>query len=296
MALEDGQFSYRNFVFGEGTRYMLNRAEGFEGYQTRTSDSDQPRGDGGIRGLDYLTSRTVSFELSVIEWEDQDGSIYEGLWSDVRAAFAPSRETDYDLAFKRPGAPERVIRCRPVQLVRSEAYLTYNRFGAPPVVLQAVDPRIYSSTEYSENCPVFAGSKGGADFVWDFGVDFTGGIQRELVAENAGTADAYPLIRFYGPAVGTCTGVTLTNSTNGDVLDINTTITSGQILTADMGAAVTGSDSLIVAIGTSTRYGSWQLPRSAFRLSPGSNTIRLQIDGTSTDVVCNLTWRDTWMG
>jgi hypothetical protein len=296
MGLADGQWSYQGLTFGDGTLFFINKVEGFEGYETRSSDSDQPRGDGAIRGLDYVGARTVSFELAIIEFEDIDGSVYEGMWSDLRTTFAAARDTDSPLTFKRPGQPERVINCRPIQITRSEAFLNYNRFGFPPVVLRAVDPRLYSSAIYSDNCLVYAGSKGGADFVWNFGVDFTGGVQNELVAVNNGTADAYPLIRFYGPISGTCTGVTLTNTTNGDVFDINTTISSGQILTADMGAAVTGSNSLIISLGGSSRYGSWTLPRSAFRLSPGSNTIRLQVDGTSTDVVANLTWRDTWMG
>lgn len=294
MALADGQFMYRGLVFGEGTDYQLNSAEGFDGYEVRSSDSDQPRGDGGIRGYDYQSPRTVAFMLSIIETADTDGSIYEGLWATLRSTFAPSREADYDLTFKRPGQPERVIRCRPIQLVRHEEYLTFNRYGSPPVVLRAVDPRVYSSVLYSQNITVFAGTKGGADLDFNFGVDFSGGIQNELVAINAGTADAYPLIRFYGPVTGTCTGVQLHNSTNGDIIEIVTPVTSGQILTADMTAAVSGSNSLVISLDDSSRYGSWQLPRSAFRLAPGSNTIRLTVTGSSTDVVANLQWRDTW--
>lgn len=295
MALLDGQFSYRGLVIGDGTRFNINHVEGFEGFDTRVSDSDQPRGDGAIRGLDYVTARLIAFELAIIELEDLDGSIYEGLWSTLRTAFAPSRDDDLALTFKRPGQPERQIRCRPITLGRSEAWMAFDRFGFPPIVLRASDPRLYSSVEYSQNIQVYSASGGGADFGFDFGVDFTGGVQRELVAINGGNTDAYPLIRFYGPVTGTCTGLILTNSTNGDVLEIDTTVTSGQVLQADMSAAVTGDDTLIISLDGTSRYGSWQLPRSAFRVAPGSNTIRLQVVGTSTDVVANVTWRDTWM-
>jgi hypothetical protein len=295
MALTDLQWSYRGLTFGEGTTYFVNTAEGFEGFDTRTSDADQPRGDGGIRGLDYVAARTLAFELALIETADLDGSIYEGLYAAVRAAFAPSLSQDYPLVFKRPGLPERQINCRPIQLSRSEKFLRFNRFGFPPVVLRAVDPRIYATTVQTVSVPVYAASIGGVDLPAELPLDFTGGAQIEVQATNNGTANAYPLIRFYGPTTGTVTGVTLTNSTTGDVLQISTTITTGQILTADMTAAVTGSNSLVVSLDGSSRYGSWALPRTAFPLAPGSNSLRFQVTGTSTDALCAVTWSDTWI-
>lgn len=295
MPLLDEQFFYRGLTFGPGTDYYVNRAEGFEGFEARTSDSDQPRNDGGLRGLDYVAPRTVALELAVIA-EDEDGSGYESYWSAVRSAFRPSLAIDYDLTFKRPGQVEKLIRCRPVQLVRVEEYKRFNRFGFPPVVLRAVDPRIYSVDEHAGNAAVYSSSGGGLDLpIVNFPGEFGAGVQTELVVENVGTADAYPLIRFYGPIVGTCTGVTLTNTTTGQVLQIATTITTGQILTADMTAAVTGSDSLVISLGGSSRYGSWALPRTPFALTPGSNTLRFQVTGTSTDVIANIIWRDTWL-
>jgi N-methylhydantoinase B/oxoprolinase/acetone carboxylase alpha subunit len=131
--------------------------------------------------------------------------------------------------------------------------------------------------------------------VTNWPVDFTGGSQNLFVAQNSGTAEAYPLVRFYGPTVGTVTGVTLTNVTNGTSLAIATTITSGQILSADMTAAVTGANTLVISLDGASRYGSWTVPRAAFSISPGSNVLRFQVTGTSTDAIANLTWRDTWL-
>ncbi|MFC5947081.1 hypothetical protein ACFQH9_02160 [Pseudonocardia lutea] len=297
MALSDLQYSYRGLVFGEGCDVMVNNAEGFEGYEVRSADSDQPRGDGGLRGLDYVAPRSLSFELSIFEPDGNTyGSLYEELWARVRSTFRPSRDTDYPLNFKRPGQPERMIMCRPVQLIRSESYRAFNRVGSPPVALRAVDPRIYSATRKSGNVPIYAATGGTVDFALDYTVDWDAGTRTELVVENAGDANAYPLVRFYGPGSGTCTGVRLTNSTTGQVLDISATVTAGQILTADMEAAVTGANRLVISLDGSSRYGDWELPRQAFYLAPGSNTLRFEVTGTSTDVVCNLQWRDTWLG
>lgn len=293
MALADYQFSYNGLTFGDGTGYFVDHHEGLEGFDTRVSDSDQPRNDGGIRGLDYVATRTVAFTLALGETTD---AAYEARVAVVRAAFLPSRSVDLPLTFKRPGMVERLVNCRPVQLTRVQEYLSFDQVGHPPLVLRAVDPRIYSSTQYNSNATVYAAVGGGMDWpVANWPVDYTGGSQNLLAAQNNGTAEAYPLVRFYGPIVGTCTGVTLTNLTNGTVLQINTTVSTGQILSADMTAAVTGANTNVIDLGGSSRYGSWVVPRTAFSLSPGSNLLKFQVTGTSTDMIANLVWRDTWM-
>lgn len=294
MTLADLQWSYNGLTFGDGTDYHVNKAEGFEGCDVRISDSDQPRGDGGIRGLDYVASRLVNFELALME-PDNDGTTYEGLYATVRSTFVPQQSTDLPLTFKRPGQPERFINCRPIQLLRSETYLNFDRVGFPPVVMRAVDPRIYSTALYDQNVPIYASAAGGVDFGLDFGIDFAGGTQTELVVSNAGNANAYPYIRFYGPTTGTCTAVKLTNSTTGGVLNIVTTLLTGDICTADMGAAATATNSLIISTGGSSRYGSWQLPRTPLYLAPGSNNLRFEVTGSTTNAVCNVQWRDTWI-
>lgn len=293
MALLDGQFSYGGLVFGDGTDYHIDHAEGFEGYDTRVSDSDQPRNDGGIRGLDYVAPRLVAFTLAL---GAADSSTYESRWAAIRAAFLPSRSLDMPLTFKRPGQVERFVSCRPITLTRVQEYLSFDQIGRVPLAARAVDPRIYSSVQYSQNATVYATTGGGMNWpvtLWP--VNYTGGMQSLLSIVNNGTAPAYPLIRFYGPLTNTCTGVTLTNRTNGSVLAINTTILTGQILTADMTAAVTGANTSVIDLSGSSRYGSWVVPRTPFSLSPGDNVITFQVTGSSTDCLCNLTWRDTWM-
>ena len=297
MPLTDLQWSYRDLVFGEGTNYHINWVDGFEGFDARTSDSDNPRGDGAIRGVDYVAPRTIGFELAMIEVDgDIESDDYETMWVNVRNAFLPSRSLDHELTFKRPGMPERMIRCRPVQLNRKETYRQYNAVGFPPVVLRAVDPRIYSTATRSVLLQPYSASGGGVDLPNDLPINFGAGSQIEVNADNDGSADAYPLVRFYGPISGTVTGVTLTNVTTGQVLEISATITTGQILTADMTAAVTGSNQLVVSLDGSSRYGDWELPREAFALAPGSNTLRFEVTGTSTDAQCLVQWRDTWLG
>lgn len=293
MALADYQFSYNGLVFGQGTNYYVDHHEGIEGFTARVSDSDQPRNDGGIRGLDYVAPKVIAFTLALGETSDTS---YETRWAALRAAFMPSRSTDLPLVFKRPGVAERQINCRPIQLTRVEEFLSFDQVGHPPLVLRAADPRIYATTVQSANATVYSAVAGGMDWpVGNWPIDYTGATQNLLAVTNNGTAEAYPLVRFFGPVVGTVTGVTLTNLTNGSVLAIATTMTTGDILTADMTAAVTGANSLIISLGGASRYGSWTVPRTAFSLSPGSNVLKFQVTGTSADAIANLTWQDTWM-
>lgn len=295
MPLADEQFEYRGLVFGRECPIMVNRAEGFEGFEVRSSDADQPRGDGSLRGFDYAAARNISFEL--VAWEaDLDGSVYEAAWQTIRSAFRPSRSEDYPLSFKRPGMPERMVYCRPIQLVRVEEWNRHNRYGYPPVILKAVDPRIYSVDEKTGMVPVYATTAGGFDFpLANFPLDFTGGLQNEYVAINEGTADAHPLIRIYGPKSGTFEGFTLTNSTTGQTVTVSTVMSLNQILTIDMPAMATGANRLIVSLDGATRYASWAQPREPFFLAPGANNLRFEVNGTTTNALCTVQWRDTWM-
>lgn len=293
LGLADYTFNYNGLTFGDNTGYYVDHHEGLEGFDTRVSDSDLPRGDGAIRGLDYVAPRTIAFTLALGETAD---TAYETRWAALRAAFLPSRSVDQALTFKRPGMAERFVNCRPITLTRVQEYLQFDQVGHPPLVLRAVDPRIYSSAQYSQNATVYAPTAGGMDWpVANWPIDFTGATQNLLSATNNGTAEAYPLIRFYGPTVGTCTGVTLTNTTTGAVLAIATTLTTGQILTADMSAAVTGANTNVIDLSGTSRYGSWTVPRTPFSLTPGGNTLKFQVTGTSTDCIANVTWRDTWI-
>lgn len=329
MTLADLQFSYRGLVFGAGTEVHVNRAEGFEGFDVRSSDADLPRGDGSVRGSDFVGARTLAFELAIIEYLGS-ATTYEQHWSQIRDAFRPARDDDDVLTFKRPGMPERYIRCRPVQLVRVEEYKRFNTVGFPPVVLRATDPRIYSAGDaHSALVPVFFGTSGQFELPAEIPLDFLGGGSVEAVVTNAGNAPAYPLVRVYPPdavvepvyypgediypdldiypnepdypgaTVGTVVStldlVRLSNMTTGQVLEITAPVSSGQVLSADMEAAATGANRLVVSVDDESAYSSWQLPREPFALAPGANTLRLQVEGTTNAARCLVSWRDTWL-
>jgi Phage tail protein len=158
------------------------------------------------------------------------------------------------------------------------------------------DPRLYSAVLQQASLTVFvAGSLAldftvgaGADLALDFtvgsgadiAVDFTGTASSGLqTITNLGAVDTYPIFVF-SPATG-ISSFSVTNQTTGQVLTINQSVVAGQTLIADMQAAATGMSSgvasLPISIGGTSVYGSWQAPRTPFRLVPGPNVLRFDV-------------------
>lgn len=287
MTLSDGQYSYGGLVFGLGTSYEVTLAEGLEGVVVRSGDRPLPRGHGNVPGAHYADARQPVLSMAVVGTTAQ----MDALVQDLADTFAP-QVAPLPLVWKRPSIPERVVYARPLQFAPPRAA----GVRRPKVALTCADPRIYSADVHTMTVPLYTASGGGLEFPFDYPLDFSAGVSVDATANNAGAADTYPLIRFYGPTDGgTLTGVTLTNLTTGESITITTPVTAGQILTFDGRAFITGSGDLVVGLDGSSRYGSWAQPRTPFRLPPGDSLLRFTTAGTSTAVVCVLSYQDAWL-
>lgn len=282
--------SYRGLVFGgPGSDYRILSEEGLEGFEVRVGDRELPREDGSIPGLHLVSSREFMIVVRVEGVDDED---LETKLAALEVATVPSRSTEHRYVFLEAGRAERFIRARVTRRSRPrDAELVGAHTAEVSIMFRAADPRIYSSALKSINVPVFEASGGGFDLPADLPINMTAPSQALGNATNDGARDAYPLLRFQYVS-GTVTGVLLTNLTNGDVLDIDTTLTAGQTLVADMGALIRATGDPVVYIGSASRYGDWQLPRDPFRLSSGSNLLKLEVSGGGS-VVGNVSWRDT---
>lgn len=284
---EAGQYTYRGLTFGRGTTLEVAAVDGLEGAVMRIADQELPRGHGSVPGPHYVDARTP-----VVEFVSLGGTPdREPLHRVLADAFAV-QQVSSPLEWKADGYPARMVYARPVQLVLPRD-LTSN----PKVALTCADPRIYGADLHTLNVPRYTVAGGGLDYPGDYPKNFAAGLVVDAVATNAGAADAYPVLRFYGPTDGgTVTGVTMRNLTTGQVLTVTTPVTSGQILTVDNLARVTGSGDLVVSLDGTSRYGSWVQPRTPFALIPGDNLLRFESAGSSTAVQAVATWRDTWTG
>lgn len=297
MALADWQYRYTSpagdaLTVGDGTPFEVVEIDGLEGFNTRIGDRELPRDHGNVPGLHLATARQI---LMAVEFSGDDTTELDGRWATLVGTFALSKEDQGTLAFKQPGRPERQVSCRPTVLGRR---LTNEQvfLSTQSIALVAADPRIYAATAETVQVPLFTPSGGGLNFPLNFPLNFSAGTSVDVVARNDGNSDAYPQIRFFGPASGTCTGVVLSNRTTGVDLDISATITSGQILTADMSAYVLGNGDLVIGLGGSSRYGDWTQPRTPLALQPGDNLLRFTITGTATVMTATVNFRDTWLG
>lgn len=278
-------------LFGDFCDVGVDEVEGLSTWVGRVGDQELPRGHGSVPGDHYVAARQILFKL----WPDVT------TLAEAEAAVAWILETfavrgaDATLEFARRGQPDRYVNCRPVAVSNPETAIA----SLDPVIgvlLTAADPRIYSVEEHQEIVPLYTPSGGALNYpVTNYPKNWSAGAVAEQVAHNAGSADAHPLVRFYGPIVGTVTGVELTNLTTGDTLEITATVATGQILTYDGHADATKNGDLVVHLDGTTRYADWEQPRTTFRLQPGDNVLRFTVTGTSTDAECLVTWHDTWL-
>jgi len=285
MSLRDGEFRYRGHTFGYAP-VVVTEVEGLIGSEARVGDRDMPRGDGAVPGDHYLAPKTPILTAVVTS---------RAALGPLRAALRSSRTVELPLSFGLDGEQLRVW-CRVVGLE------VQHRPGSVHVqiALRASDPRVYAEEQRSVSVPVYVvGGAGGAgyhDYPGDYPKDATTVGGAEAVAHNAGDSDAHPLLRVWGPTSGLTSRVTVTNRTNGSVLDVATDVGAGQILTCRMREYVTGrTDERIIEVSGADRYGAWQSRPAPLRLSPGDNVIRLTEEGAAPSGAA-LTWQDTWDG
>lgn len=294
MTLSDRQRSFNGITLGGSSVYRMVEEEGLEDFEVRDGDRDIPRDDGQIPGLHLVGGKRV---VILVRVTGSTASELETRVRDLLAAFNPSRATPFQYRFKNPGLPERMVRARTLRRSRPRNVDTESgRMVEIQIALKVPDPRVYSVEQFSTLVDIFEASGGGFNLpVAELPLNMTAATQALAVANNGGARDAYPVIRFQFPSggSGTCTGVQLENLTNGDLLDIDTTIVAGQALTADMDALIRATGGSVVSLDGSSRYGDWQTPRDPFRLSPGDNTLKFEVTGTSTDIVCSVQWRST---
>lgn len=287
-----GPFNYQyrlggwtGLLIGDGTPYNIISHDGLEGWDIRTSDDDLPRGDGALRGVDLQASRQILFELQV--GADGDGttalviqSEVENLMDTLYRNLVPQRDQDWELIWRHPGRPLRMVRVRPTNLTRE---LTWEQtvINQQKFALIASDPRHYSAFVRTANVTVTPAS----------------GVITPVTLINAGNGAAYPLVRIQGPTSGPpVTRIELNNLTADVSFVVEAILPGNSVLIGDMEARATGAARSVVTIDGQSKYGAWQHPRDTFRLGPGGNDVHIVTEPPGAPIVTTLEYRDTWSG
>lgn len=162
-----------------------------------------------------------------------------------------------------------------------------------PVTVQWVAPTgIIESAELHQVVANASGtgSEGGRTYDKTYDKTYTGGTTvGSATAENAGTADAYPLLRIYGP----CTNPTIEQITQGRELVFSAlTINAGEFLEVDT------RERTIRYNGdpADSRYDNLDFPDSQWwTLSPGTNLLRLNPATFTAPSNLVVEYRDAWL-
>lgn len=279
----DYQFLLPNgLIIGAGTPYTVVSHDGLYGYQVRSSDEDQPRGDGALRGIDLQSARQALFKIQVAGTRPQIESNLDELYR----ALVPQRERDWQLIWRHPAQPVKLLNCRAIELPRE---IDQRRALAADqaIVLRAADPRHYSAIPRRVIIPVTP----------------AGATPLTTQVFNSGNIAAHPVISIQGPTSGPpVTRLTLVNATARVTFGATLVLANGSTLTGDMYARITGAPRSVVTLDGQSKYGSWQLPREPFRIDPdpsglgGYNLLYLQTEPAGAPVICTLEYRDTWSG
>jgi hypothetical protein len=296
MALSPRQRQFRSLVFGSGTPYAIISEQGLETLAVRSGTRPAPRAAGSIPGLHVADSKRIVLRLRIEA--DSPAQAEEDLAA-LRAVVAVSESEQHQYRFRHMSGVESFVWARVIDrpgardTTTEGVGLVESRIG-----FEVADPRIYSVEMSDSIIPLFSVGGGELDFPGEFPADWGAIVQTNATLVNAGDQDAFPLFRFQFPAGGSgdCDGVTVTNTTNGDVLEIAATnlLAAGQTLVADMDAYARAiADDLVVSIGSSSRFGAWSHPRDPLRLSPGENILTFEVDGTTEDIIARADWRST---
>ena len=297
MASTDYQVEYRGLVMGLGTNFHIVGLDGLEEDAVRMGDSTIPRAGGDIQGLHVPAARQITLDVIV---NGVKGS--QAQRDDVQALIDAFQHSDeaHNFYFQEPGFVGRryvLARAAGRAQARDPRAPFTPRFK---LRLKLADPRAYEENTNQGNLTDYDAGGGGMDYdVVEYGREYTVDTSNQTTLTNAGNAKAWPVLRFYGPTVGTITEVTLTNISTGQAATVfSSTLLTGQILVADMDAivAVRSTGLHVVRLGATNKFTEWDQPRDPFYLQAGENVLRFEISaGTSVDGLCTVTYRDTWL-
>jgi hypothetical protein len=283
--------------------------------RTREVVEDAPDADGTLDSTAFIGSRVVTIGVRVLR--DNGPAVH--VLADRLAAFTSPRLRPY-LYVQRDEEPERRL-----QLRRSQWSAPIAKGRALDIVAQWVAPTgVLESAELQSSTVSAAGPGSNLgrryDRVYDGGgeswlteddepwlteddepwLTSSGeagtGPRRYPAAEpagtssmfNAGTADAYPVLRVYGP----CQDPTIENLTQGKALVFGgLAIDAGEFVEIDTRAKTVR----FLGLATDSRYGTVVFAESSWwTLSPGPNAVRFTPAEFSAAAEVVIEWRDAW--
>ncbi|PVC80605.1 hypothetical protein DBP19_36315 [Streptomyces sp. CS090A] len=295
LELADWQYELGGVLMGAGTSVQVIGTSGLGRAPVRDNDADQPSMDGSWPGPDYYAARQVQFDAAIRI--PGDPAACHDIVAALQAAADESAVrlvggATMPLRLKRPGRPVKRLHGR-LRMEEPE----YERVihGYVPLDLQfvATDPGFYADEETTTEIPLGWLTGGGfaAPVVAPIYVQSgTTAADRPGWATNAGTGQAWPVIRITGPVAN----VSVINATTGRRLNLPTlNLAAGQWVEID-----TRPGHRTVLRENGGNASTLLTPASRidlFSLPKGVSEMRWTgFDNTNTSRM-RLTWRDAYI-
>ncbi|MFF7795538.1 hypothetical protein [Streptomyces sp. NPDC007991] len=294
MPLEDWQYDLGGVVIGAGTSVQVIETTGLGRPPVRESDVDQPSMDGQFAGPDYWAGRQIQFDAA-IKIPGNPAACHDMVATLQAATDAAAVRLvggqGMTLRIKRPGRPVKRLTVRARKL-DPEYKQVIHGYVPLDIELLAHDPTLYADEESTTELPLGWLTGGGfaAPVVAPIYVqDGTVAADRPGWVTNDGTADAWPILRIFGP----CANVTITNVATGRALSLPTlNVAAGRWVEIDTRPGyrtVTWDNG-----GNASTYLSPSSRIDLFSLPTGTSEMRWTAFDSTNSARLRVTWRDAY--
>lgn len=228
MALEEGQVKVRDLVMGPGTDYIITHFNPWSRLAKTEAAGTNPYADGSWSGPEFWDSVTIP--LTVHPAGDSAAGWDTLHWNLVQA-LRPIRTDSVDPEIHwRNGGIEYMMRARPRAIDPSVINMATGDVTTS-CSLQALDPAVYSSEEFSVEMGVIRRSGGLiTPFTTPFPI-YSVVVDGEETVYNGGIENAWLQLRIDGPAVNPV--VSVSTDEGPMTLYLSTSIAEGEWIDID---------------------------------------------------------------
>ena len=223
-------FAFNNQVFGgAGSPYQIQSVDGLESLPgIRNQDDNRGYADGMFTGRDFLAGRTISIIFNTF---GSNGNSAQTNYNTIQRALLPQTQGTTPLYFKFPNIPtsEQFANAR-VRALRTAVDPNYTYgYITSQVEFFCPDPNYYNNNLQTATLAYLPPTGRTYNRVYNLIYDPSTSTITTTV-NNIGWATTYPTITLVGPIIDPVLG----NSTTGNSLNFNCTLTSSDTLVVDL--------------------------------------------------------------
>jgi len=283
MALTNYTFIFNGLTIGAGTPFQIIDIDGLESLpELRVQDDNRGFNDGAFTGRDFYNGRTIT--MTVHTFAGNGNTAFDN-FDLFQQAFLPQQTGTQTMQFllSTSDTEKQIdVRMRSRKtLIDPEYTFGYIR---SQISMFAPDPRYYDNVAQTTSLTLPT-SPIGRGYSRTFSYTYGGGTLTNYgYVTNAGWVYTSPTIYITGPITNPAVG----NATTNQVITVNATLGSGDVLSIDLNAklvTLNGSAARnLVAVGS-----QW------FTCAPGSTSLYLSGSGSGAGTTATINYRNAYI-